>query len=344
MEKPNNNNNYYLLFASCIPVKGAQRSIIVDNERENMFFITNEMYELIAELKQSPYQSVIDDYDHDSKTIIDGYLKFLQDNELGFWTTEPERFPDISLEWEHPSLITNAIIDNNVASIHNWEDIFAQLEGLGCRDIQIRCYDDLDITWISNLMQLLETSRIKSVEFIIKYNSACTKKYLKALTEEYFRIKTITVHSSPVNEVFIMRTTQNRCGMGNIMYVTQRIDNNTHCGQISEKYFSMSGIRSFTEAKNFNSCLNRKISINFDGSIMNCPSLSQIYGNVKTQSLASVINDNFKQVWFVNKDQISICQDCEFRYVCTDCRAFLENAFDKPKKCSYNPYSLTWEN
>ena len=50
----------------------------------------------------------------------------------------------------------------------------------------------------------------------------------------------------------------------------------------------------------------------------------------------------FKKVWSVNKDQIKICRDCEFRYMCSDCRAYTEDPKDiysKPLKCGYDPYT-----
>ncbi len=40
------------------------------------------------------------------------------------------------------------------------------------------------------------------------------------------------------------------------------------------------------------------------------------------------------------------CDDCKFSYICTDCRAYLENPEDmysKPLKCGYNPYTNEWE-
>ena len=55
---------------------------------------------------------------------------------------------------------------------------------------------------------------------------------------------------------------------------------------------------------------------------------------------------DFKKYWFINKDQIAVCKDCEFRYICTDCRAYIENPEDmysKPLKCAYNPYTSEWE-
>jgi hypothetical protein len=40
-----------------------------------------------------------------------------------------------------------------------------------------------------------------------------------------------------------------------------------------------------------------------------------------------------------------VCKDCEFRYICTDCRAYLEdpyNEYSKPLKCGYDPYTGEW--
>lgn len=42
----------------------------------------------------------------------------------------------------------------------------------------------------------------------------------------------------------------------------------------------------------------------------------------------------------------TVCQDCEFRHICTDCRACLdepEDIYSKPLKCGYNPYTAEWQ-
>ena len=47
----------------------------------------------------------------------------------------------------------------------------------------------------------------------------------------------------------------------------------------------------------------------------------------------------------IQKDQIAVCKDCEFRYICTDCRAYKEDPEDdysKPLKCGYDPYTGVW--
>jgi len=60
------------------------------------------------------------------------------------------------------------------------------------------------------------------------------------------------------------------------------------------------------------------------------------------------VNDRqLVQIGSITKDQVAVCRDCEFRYVCTDCRAYTQDADDpysKPAKCTYDPYTATWAN
>jgi MoaA/NifB/PqqE/SkfB family radical SAM enzyme len=67
------------------------------------------------------------------------------------------------------------------------------------------------------------------------------------------------------------------------------------------------------------------------------------YGNVRDVSLHSAVaRRDFRELWEINKDQIEVCKDCEFCYVCIDCRAYLsrpEDRYAKPAKRGYDPYT-----
>ena len=75
--------------------------------------------------------------------------------------------------------------------------------------------------------------------------------------------------------------------------------------------------------------------------------MKRSFGNIKNITLEEALSHpDFKKLWNINKDQIEVCKDCEFRYICTDCRAYLEdpeNIYSKPLKCGYNPYTCEWE-
>ena len=109
----------------------------------------------------------------------------------------------------------------------------------------------------------------------------------------------------------------------------------------------------YSESLNHNTCLNRKIAVDINGDIKNCPSMVKSYGNIRDTSLLRAIQQpGFKRYWDINKEQVAVCKDCEFRYICTDCRAYTEDPYDtsgpdgtnlsKPLKCGYNPYTGEW--
>lgn len=91
-----------------------------------------------------------------------------------------------------------------------------------------------------------------------------------------------------------------------------------------------------------NSCLNGKVCIDKYGNIKNCYHEEKIFGNIKVNTLKEVIEKtDFCKKWNINKDCIDVCKDCPYRYMCVDCRYFIEdpaNKFSKPSFCKYNPY------
>ena len=339
----NGNSDFLLLFASCFPVKGASRSLIVDSARSQLFFIGNDHYEILQEAKKRKWTDILDEYDEESQSQLNGLAGFLEKNQLSHWTDEPERFPDIDLRWDAPSVITNAIIDSDASSSHDWRQIFGQLIEVGCRDIQLRFYDETDLDLVDNIMSMLAGSYIKSVEFLLRHRPEYTRKYLTGLVEKYIRVKSLIIHSSPKDQILRHHNYRNYGQMGNVVLIRQVIGSSAHCGFVTKDYFVYSNVQTFAEFRNYNSCLNRKIGIDVQGNIRNCPALPRIYGNIGRDRIGDLITDEFREVWGVSKDQIDTCKVCEFRYVCPDCRAFVKEPFSKPLKCNYDPYTMEWK-
>ncbi len=145
------------------------------------------------------------------------------------------------------------------------------------------------------------------------------------------------MYNSPTNEISNDRR---------VIFNADKYVPDKDCGKILAGYFSIC-INTFTEAQCHNTCLNRKVSINKSGEICNCPSMPKTFGNIKNKSIKEVIeNPDFTKFWGINKDKIEICKDCEYRYICTDCRAFIEdkgNIYSKPLKCKYDPYTAEFK-
>lgn len=338
-----NTNAFFKLFANCIAVKGARRSIICDLQRRNYHFIPNDLYDILTDKEGKNLNSVIEEKGIENKNTILEYFEFLEKCEYIFWCDTIEEwnyFPKLTLDWYSPYLINNAIIDVDETSNHDFKDIFKQLEELGCKDIQIRIFATFELTTIDVFLSYLNDSPIRSIELILKYDPVIRLKDAETLCEKHKRVRTIIFHSALENKVIKALNS----GMGHIILVKDKVLSSDHCGIVNPFYFNVD-IKLFSEAQSHNTCLNRKVSIDRHGNIKNCPSMIKHFGNIKNTSLGSSIsNKDFKHYWNINKDQINVCSDCEFRYICTDCRAFVKgDTYSKPSKCNYDPYNSEWK-
>lgn len=333
------------LFASCILVNGANRSIICDLQRNSFAIIPNDLYNVFVSNDGKSLFEIKFFYDNQYDTIIDDYYKFLLENEYIFLTEYPHLFPKMSLDWYESSLVNNAIID--AISEFNFEIIFTQLASLNCKSIEIRFFKIININFIQEILNYLEKTKsiITSIGFIVNSSNVTNDTILDNLIRKYPRISYFIVGNHVVNK-FIEPLRQE---MGYVYYTIENILSLTQCGLISKKSFAIN-TKLFTESQQHNTCLNRKISIDKDGFIRNCPSMPQHFGNIKDTTLEEALNHpDFKKYWNINKDMIAVCKDCEFRHICTDCRAYTERThfeedidLSKPLKCGYNPYTNEW--
>jgi len=325
----------FKLFANCIPVKGASVSIICDLQRGKYFYIPNELFTILNKYKTLDIQNIPNDEMEISE--IQAYIDYFLSEELGFYTSEPDRFPEIVQHFESPEIINNAIIDCDEFSDHNYENIFSQLEILGCKFVELRFYTSKQLQDISEIINLAKGARFRNIDIYLKYSEELSpENVLSGLSYRYQIIGHITIHSAPVDRNYIKE--KDYC----LNYVKQSVTGSDCCGNISLKYFRVN-VPVYMESQQYNNCLNKKIAIDIKGEIRNCPSMTKSFGNISEKTIIEVAAQNsFQEVWTINKDKISVCKDCQFRYICSDCRAYLSGAYDKPAKCGYDPYTNTW--
>lgn len=337
------NNSHFKLFAHCIPVKGAKRSVICDLQRRRIEFLPNSLYDLLTEHKLDSIGTIKQQYGTENEAVIEEYFQFLVQKEFLFLCDQDELqcFPDLDLSWEVPNQIENAIIDAKPESQHDYASIFHQLEDLGCVAVQLRNFYVEKYQELKSLLDLLQRSRIESIEIITAYSEEFTVALIQELAEQYPRLSSFTLHSAPSKDALLFQH-----DYLDFSCSTKKIDAHTHCGLIAARFFSIA-LDTFLESQKHNSCLNHKIAIDVAGQIKNCPSLPDAYGNIATDTLQGALHQKgFKKLWTINKDQISVCRDCEFRHICTDCRAFVEqpdDQYSKPLKCGYDPYTNEWQ-
>ncbi|MDO8571689.1 MAG: grasp-with-spasm system SPASM domain peptide maturase, partial [bacterium] len=275
-QKTTNPIKRFRLFACCIPVKGARRSVVCDLQRQTFRFIPNGLYEILVEHCNKTLEEIKKNYKHECDREIDEYFEFLVKEEFGFWCDDVSRFPEIDQTWQRPEQIINAIIDVDSQSSHDFASIFHQLDQLGCKALQIRFYYPCSIERLSKILEPTQSGRLRSIDLLLCYDEGIFFKDLEDLCLRHPRISNILIHSAPLEDTSEIKGT----GV-TIVYAKQAVQSCASCGEVHPAYF-VTNVDFFTEAQKFNTCLNRKISIDVQGEIKNCPSSRKSFGNIQT--------------------------------------------------------------
>lgn len=331
-------NPYFHLFSCCIPVKGYKKAVICDLQRNIIQPIPMQLYDILVENDYSKICTLEDiaaKYGEKDKQLIEEYITFLYHNQFGYTTKEPVSLPYFNVdEYKKTEGITNAIVDFDKMSWHTLGLIVPQLNDLLCEALEIRFYYQVPYEILIAELHSLKDSTIKSVEILVQNSDEYDLDNILKIKNQYPGLKKLTISNAKKNTVYNHEDLS-------IIYTMEKIINEKCCGVINE-FYCIAETQLFIESIHFNSCLNQKISVDRNGLIKNCPSMKDNFGSIFKTSLKKALeNEGFKKVWNINKDKIEVCSDCELRYVCQDCRAYIEdenNIYSKPLKCSYNPY------
>jgi radical SAM protein with 4Fe4S-binding SPASM domain len=102
-----------------------------------------------------------------------------------------------------------------------------------------------------------------------------------------------------------------------------------------------------------NECWEETLFVAENGDVMPCHYFRKIkITNIREKSIAKIIRDrDLDLYWDLSRDNIEVCKDCEFRYLCFNCRPleilYKNNSnylFSKNRYCNYNPYKGIWQN
>lgn len=297
-----NSSSYFILFSSSILVKGVCQTAIIDLQRKQLNFIPNSLFQIIQECKTFTIKEVYKKYSTDTKTL-DEYFKWLLNKEVGFFGTKTDidSFPKMPRKWDFPSLISNAILDWDKDSNYNILDSVEQLDELNCFHIQFRFYSVKDNSIIDNILKACSQLSFRSLEIVLPLHSF-EKMPNNSYIESYSKLSSLIIYGCDIKEY------EPTFKDSRIKFIDDNIDNCHSCGVITPSYFSTS-VEHYTESLKFNTCLNRKISIDVNGEIKNCPSMKKSYGNIKNTTLIEALNKKgFKDVWHIKKDDIKFAK------------------------------------
>jgi SPASM domain peptide maturase of grasp-with-spasm system len=324
-----------ILYSCCFPVKGYYRNLIVDIQRNNLVFVSNQMFRWLKMTKKIKKDISFADEIFDEYNTLNE-LEFFKNFTIDIST----RIKPISLEFDYPSKISNAIIEVNDITINKLQDLIQILNSFGCYDICFVINSNAHETLSLIINKQNVDFKLHSIQLILTEYDDDSFSHAVCLDEKYRLIQKCIFFNYNQSQNDIIFEQKNNFEYSNNLYSYDS------CGQIAKEYFTINLLH-FTESQHHNTCLNRKLCIDKDGYIKNCPSMKHHYGHISNTNIEDVVNlPEFQKWWHIKKDDIDVCKDCEFRHMCTDCRAYIkdsENIYSQPAKCPYNPYICKWE-
>ena len=338
--------DFLKIFSCCNLVRGANRVSVYDSQRSEIYFLPLSILSLIdfkfMTIDINYYRQSLES---ESLIVFEEYILFLLENEIAFICKEEEieNFPEINAEYLFPSHISNIVIDSCGHEINFIDDFFLrQLEMLCCNYIQLRFFGEITMKELQLILDRLNPTQLKAIEIILPWQQCWSEENALPFIKANRKVRNLNITNALVTKIVQKEDYLD----GALVYSEQKVDKSIYCGVVQLEQFSVNSLH-FAESQQHNTCLNRKIAIDIEGNIKNCPSMVKSYGNIKDTSLIDVVNNpEFQKVWHIKKDEIAKCKDCEFRHICTDCRAYVENPEDQysaPLKCGYNPYTCEWE-
>ncbi len=324
--------------STCIPVVGYSRGLICDLDQNRYDIIPNSLIQLLHSLPNFTEEGLMSHFSN-QKEVITEYISFLRSKNYLYTTYTPELFPPLNMEWDSPFVIANAIIEmpNSVTDLLL---LLKQLSNLFCQYIQLRIDD------INELLKIKDeflTFSFQGIELLSSFKPEYTTDFLVKFIEQIPFISKILITNSPFNKIEYGIPDQKE----RLLLFTSLNKNEAFSCKPNHPHRFKTNLSFFTESQAHNTCLNRKICIDAEGNIKNCPAMEKSFGNIKDTTLKEAIEKkDFKDLWFIHKDKIEVCKDCEFRHMCSDCRCFikdLENIYSQPAKCTYNPYICKWQ-
>lgn len=322
------------VFTNCKTVKGIKKAAIIDLQRNKVFNVSHNIIDFIHSIENKTREDIFKQFENQLENC-NSILIFLLKNEICYELDENFHFPELNMKWKSPHKIQNAIID--LDSFNYIQEYNNNLRTIKPGYVLVRVYNSFDVSSFIKILEFSEDFALFGVELLIPFSLMADD--IISFLEMSKKIYSCVFHNAKSND----RILSSNSGKS-IITTKEPIKSVKSCGII--KGFFSPNIQTYSESIYYNSCLNRKISIDADGNIKNCPSMSESFGNIKDTTLADAIEKpGFKKFWKHKKDDIKVCQDCEFRYICTDCRAYLEDPHDeysKPLKCGYDPYTGEW--
>ncbi|HAA17485.1 MAG TPA: hypothetical protein DCR93_13850 [Cytophagales bacterium] len=328
------NSPHYLISTDCRITVSATNAVIYDLTRETFREISPAQGQFLLTL----HKTKVEEW-KECDEIRQNWIKEALQEEWIFPCPETflSSFPGLDFTWKSPSKLSNAQVESEILSQH----IVHELDLLGTKTIQVLLHSKWTVEYIRQLTSYFKDSTCLSIQFIMPYKEEITNiDDLEGIYFENPRFLLAGFYSAPFDKVFKSKSSNLRIFFSKLPFTALYVPT------AGTKTSFVVNYESFREAQQHNLFFNQKLAIDKRGDIKNSISSSKSWGNIHSDNLSQVVStQGFQQLWRANKDQTLICQDCPYRYMCTDERVpqLQDNGiWAHESDCTYDPYSGTW--
>jgi SPASM domain peptide maturase of grasp-with-spasm system len=334
---------YFYLFNHCKIVKGAMQSALYDLDRYKYYIVPHSFADFIEEYNGFNIDKLYEIFEEEEHETLSEYIQFLKEKQLAIFCQNPNDTFLINYKFENynPSHIYNALIEYH----HSFDlkHLSYLLDKEGCRHVFFYSFESISIKNIIKLLSSFNNSGIVSIQILMKYTSLSLIFLYKHLVSKYARLLKLILHHAPFDKGYLK--------YGQFEYhigcLKKAIADMYSLYEISPYNFNVNS-QLYAESQHCNTFFYKKLIIDSSGNIKSNLFSSKFYGNIfQLNSLENLLsNSELKKYWYVRKDDILMCKDCEHRYMCVDSRYPIEignNQWKFNTECNYNPYIAKWK-
>jgi len=297
---------YFKLFAHNILVEGDQRCAVYNLQQKDLQLIPPVLYDIAMLLADKTVEEVQQIISPDRPDFFQKFIQYLLDKDLGFLTDTPEQFPSLSLEWDFPNHILNAIAVRDQDSTYDFEMLINQLDELLCKHLEIRLLDkQLDAVQIRDLLNPISKKTFRTVSLLLNDSEKLDEKDLTDIYQSFPKIDQMLVFNSSKSNP--------KERAENIFFSAKSMQDCLTEARAADKPFV--NIDYFIEAQYYNPFYNRKVCIDEKGNIKNDLMLESHHGNLQTSLLTEVVRTAaYQKLWHAKPDKIEGIKDSPLRY------------------------------
>ncbi|MBS1941500.1 MAG: hypothetical protein JST38_11570 [Bacteroidetes bacterium] len=312
--------------------KGQLRGVAYDLQRQDYWFLPLGVINAIVELEGKPIEKLHERLRRPSMPQGE-WVDCLISREVIFPLPHGflKNFPALDLTYAKPGKISTAVvplpyIDHSIVKV---------LERAGCHHLAVEITAE-ETSGLNALGPVLEGTSINSVSLHFSYSAELDAKLVCLLKEPiHAKVKQVYIHSAPDTTV--------KKNQGIALHYNTAIT--------KEGYFRPSLVLhqdTYLEALTWNVYFNRKIFLTRNGSVTigDGEEMPLGHGKQRMHDLQVFLDGlGTPALWSSRKDEISVCDDCELRYMCIDPRVPVQRkdgSYYHNSECSYNPFIAKW--